>query len=113
MGFQKRVKELREEKGWTQSVLAKKLNIARSNISKYESGALDASTEMLVKLADIFGCTTNYLLDVDENTPEANKMIEDLKQYQKAAIMAKESGISPEALEEQIQLLRKIFGNKN
>jgi transcriptional regulator with XRE-family HTH domain len=113
MGFQKRIKELREEKGWTQEVLAKKLNIARSNISKYESGGLDASTDMLKKLADLFGCTTNYLLDIDESPQEIRQMIEDLKQYKVAVMMAKDSNISPADLEEQVRTLRKIFGKKD
>ena len=65
MNFQIRVKELREEFNITQSQLAKKINVARSNISKYESGQLDVSTEIISKIADFFNVSTDYLLGKD------------------------------------------------
>jgi transcriptional regulator with XRE-family HTH domain len=110
-----RIKQLRTEAGMKQEELAKLLNLDKSQISRYETGKQDISTDTLAQMSVIFGCTTGYILGVDENknVKEIDKMVNDLKGYQKAAIMAKESGISPEALEEQIQLLRKIFGNKN
>ncbi len=56
------IKELRNEKGWTQKDLAEKLNSNQKNISKYESESLDLSTDLVLRLADIFDVSVDYLL---------------------------------------------------
>ena len=50
MGF--RIKELREEKNWSQSVLAEKSGVSRNLIARLESGELTfTTTDTLLKLA--------------------------------------------------------------
>lgn len=47
-----KIKELREQKGWTQEKLANKSNVSRNLIARLESGSLDkTSTDTLFKLA--------------------------------------------------------------
>ena len=60
--FGKRVKELRIEKNLSQSALAKALNIDRTTVMKWETEGRETSFEMLVKVADYFEVTTDYLL---------------------------------------------------
>lgn len=58
----KRLKELRINKGISQEELAKYLCIARSNIGKYENGDLDLNTEILIKYAQFFNVSIDYIL---------------------------------------------------
>ena len=56
------IKQLRENAGYSQSVLAKKLNVTRSAVNAWEMGISVPSTQSLVELADIFDVSTDYLL---------------------------------------------------
>lgn len=63
-----RIHELRLYLGWSQVELAKRLNISKQTVSNWENDNIQPSIEMLVRLARIFGVTTDYLLGLD-NTP--------------------------------------------
>ena len=60
-----RIKALREQQGYTQSVLAKQLGITRSSVNAWELGISVPSTQYIVELAHIFKVSTDYLLCVD------------------------------------------------
>lgn len=57
-----RLKNLRIEKGKLQSDIANYLNISISGYSLYELGKRDIPTEYLIKLADYFNTTIDYIL---------------------------------------------------
>ena len=57
-----RLKEIREEKGLSQRELAKLLNIDKSTVAKYETGERSPDADMIVKLADFFDVSTDFLL---------------------------------------------------
>jgi|GEM_PF-275318 len=57
-----RLRELREERGWTQRELDSRLGILQSKLSKYESGTHQPSLRTLVRMANLFGVSTDYLL---------------------------------------------------
>lgn len=61
MNLGERIKSLREERGWTQEELAKKISIGQQYISKYESGKAFPSFKTLEKLADAFGVSVDFL----------------------------------------------------
>ncbi len=65
-----RIKSLREERGFSQDVLAEKLNMKRANVANYESGRALPPAEALLKLASIFSVSTDYLLgrDIEEDS---------------------------------------------
>lgn len=65
--FDKILRELREEKKLTQSELAKFLNVSRASISAYENRTNDPSLDVLIKMADFFNVSLDYLLG---RTPE-------------------------------------------
>ena len=56
------LKELRQSKSITQSDLGKALSISPSAIGMYEQGRREPDAEILVKIADYFDVTTDYLL---------------------------------------------------
>lgn len=62
-----RIKRLRKNMGLTQSDLAEKLNLECAAVSKYETNRVPLTQESLIKLADIFNVSTDYLLGLNEN----------------------------------------------
>ena len=62
-----RIKELREKNNYTQSSLAKKLNVTRSSVNAWEMGISVPSTALIVELAKLFQVSTDYLLGLSEN----------------------------------------------
>lgn len=60
--FGKRLTELRKKKGWTQDQLATKLSISSQAISKWENDSSMPDLGAIVKLAELFNVTTDYLL---------------------------------------------------
>lgn len=57
-----RIENLRERAKVTQEELAEALHIGRSTLSGYETNRRAPDLEMLCKMADYFGVTTDYLL---------------------------------------------------
>ena len=73
--LQLRIKELREKAGLSQYKLATILGVAQSTVGMWESGKNRPEYEMLIKLADYFDCSTDYLLGrVDEPNIEIKKV---------------------------------------
>ena len=66
--FGNRIKTLRISKSLTQKDLASRLNITKSVISAYETGARLPSYDVLIGLSNIFHVTTDYLLGVEKKT---------------------------------------------
>lgn len=62
-----RLKELRKEKGISQLKLALDLSANQNTISRYETGEREADYEMLIKLADYFNVSIDYLLERTDN----------------------------------------------
>lgn len=55
-------KELRDEKGMTQMDLALELNMGNTTIQQYEAGLHEPTFENLIRIADYFGVTVDYLI---------------------------------------------------
>lgn len=60
--FGLRVKNLRKQKKWTQKELAAKFDVRPAHLNKYESGLHTPPLEKIIKLAEIFNTTTDFLL---------------------------------------------------
>lgn len=60
------IKELRQEKGMTQTQLAEKLNVTQKAVSRYELEEIDLSTELIIKLCEIFEISSDYLLGIEK-----------------------------------------------
>lgn len=57
-----RIASLRRKEGWSQSELARRLQISASAVGMYEQGRREPSADTLVALARTFGVSTDYLL---------------------------------------------------
>jgi transcriptional regulator with XRE-family HTH domain len=58
-----RIKELREQAGWSQKVRGEKLGVAQNAVSNWERGTRSPDSKTLGKIADLFGVTVDYLLE--------------------------------------------------
>lgn len=58
----------RKRNGWSQEDLAEQLNVSRQSISKWESAQAIPDIQKIIKMADLFGVSTDYLLK-DEMEP--------------------------------------------
>lgn len=67
MPFGERLKEARLRKGYTQTQLAKKLNIAGSTVTGYEKNNSEPSMLMISKIIDTLGVDANFLLQDEAN----------------------------------------------
>jgi len=57
-----RIKELRKKKGISQQRLATDLNTTQNTISRYETGEREPGIDELIKIADYFNVSVDYLI---------------------------------------------------
>jgi len=69
MAIRDRIKQLRQERNWSQAQLGGKMGIHQKQVSAYERGRNIPSTEVLIKLADIFDVSLDYLAFEAEAKP--------------------------------------------
>ena len=64
------IRSLREDKDYTQRQIAEFLNIHQTTYSDYELGNLNVPAEILIKLAQLYKTSTDYILGLtDDPTP--------------------------------------------
>ncbi|WP_028563100.1 helix-turn-helix domain-containing protein [Paenibacillus pinihumi] len=57
-----RIAKLRDERGWTQEQTSSMLGISRAALSHYEKNRREPDTETLLKFADLFQVSVDYLV---------------------------------------------------
>ena len=68
------IRNLRIDGGYTQAQIAEYLNVKQNTYSQYEIGTLNYPIEALMKLADFYGVSVDYLLGrTDVTVPYPNK----------------------------------------
>ncbi len=69
-----RIRNLRQDKDFTQTQMAEWLSVGQSTYSDYELGKLNIPLPTLVRIAQILGTSTDYLLNLsDDPTPPSKK----------------------------------------
>jgi len=58
----RRIRDLREDKDWTQKQVAEFLSCSQQVYSNYELGQRDIPTQILIALAKLHNTSTDYLL---------------------------------------------------
>lgn len=53
---------LRKKNGWSQEELAEKMNVSRQSVSKWEGAQAVPDLEKILRMANLFGVTTDYML---------------------------------------------------
>lgn len=111
--FSERVKDLRLNRGWTQDDLAEKLGVSRVSISKYEKNSIP-DWEILIKIADLFNVTTDYLL----GRREAQKHVfpdqeEESKYLDEIKALLKQGNLSEESYQSLVKFARFLIRDHN
>ncbi|MFK4566263.1 helix-turn-helix domain-containing protein [Enterococcus sp. UD-01] len=61
-----RIRNLREDMDLSQEQLAKLLNVSQTTYSRYETGNLDIPSQSLIKLAQYYSTSVDYLLNLTD-----------------------------------------------
>lgn len=96
----KKLRMLRAEYNLTQSDVANKLGITQQTYSKYENQTINMDSETIIKICDLYGVSSDYLLGIKE-APKAAK---------------KEKTVAYKASEDEIKtIVKKVLSeiNKN
>lgn len=67
----KNLRALREDRDLRQKELAAVLNVSQNTYSQYENGVISLTAEVLIRLADFYGVSIDYLLDQTNNPNRA------------------------------------------
>ena len=63
----KNLRAIREDRDIKQKDIAKYLNVSQNTYSQYETGVISLTAEILIKLADYYNVSIDYLLDRTSN----------------------------------------------
>lgn len=78
-----RIRDLREDRDLRQSDVADATGIDQKTISNYETGKTNPDSFAIIKLAEFFGVSTDYLLGVEKTDSDslsaAQAKLEDIK----------------------------------
>lgn len=79
-----RIRALREDRDLRQIDVAQKTGIDQKTLSNYETGKTNPDSFAILKLADFFGVTTDYLLGYsDNNYRDMRAIVEELEGIEK------------------------------
>ncbi len=62
-----RIRDLRKDHDYSQQYVARKLNIHQNTYSRYETGKRQLPLNLLLKLADLYQTSTDYILRRTDN----------------------------------------------
>ena len=73
------LQELRKDRGWKQSDLAKILGLSKSAIGSYESEISEPSLDNLIKISEVFNVNIDYLLGHSKESISWNDVTNDIQ----------------------------------
>ena len=109
MTLAEKIIRLRKEQGWSQEELAHRLEVSRQAVSKWESMASVPDLDKILKLSQLFGVSTDYLLKddaaeetgfvADEETPDRGRTVtmEEANAYLRSTARPRFLNMPPEA----------------
>ena len=114
---QNKVISLRKQRNWTQQQLADKIGISRSSLGMFETGNRDLDSDVIVKMANVFNVTTDYLLDVPTRRPEELPVFDETLDKETAVKLVKDyimsqSDWSEERKQMNIKQIDLMFGDE-
>ncbi len=74
MSFSQRLKKARIEKGFSQTELGKLVNIHYTQIGRYENKGAHPSADVLAKIANVLGVSSEYLLNGSKESLAENTL---------------------------------------
>jgi transcriptional regulator with XRE-family HTH domain len=115
--FGERLRKIRKNKKLTQKQLASTLKLAESTVSMYERDERDPSKELIIKIAELFEVSTDYLFgrtDDPTTDKETNKTTEEEFDDPELNIFFREiKEESPERREQLMKIWKIIKSESN
>lgn len=74
--FKSKLRSLREQQEFSQAEVCQRVGISSSSYSRYECGTNEPNLEMLKKLALLFDCTVDYLLEIEGSVADTDKVVD-------------------------------------
>ncbi len=122
MNFGERLKLLREDKDLKQEDIAKIMNVDRSTVGKWESSPSKPDYEKLIKLADYFNVSVDYLLgrtNIKEKSDQISNALEgdkelsefwnELREREDLQLLFKQTkNLSPKGINQVIRIIKAI-----
>ena len=67
----KRIRELREQHGWTQASVGQRINFPQRTYAYYEAGKRKLPPEVICALAKLYGVSADYILELTDEPVRA------------------------------------------
>lgn len=109
--FGKKLKELRTEKLINQAQLASIMNVSKTTISQWETSKQEACFDDILKLADFFGVTTDYLLGREDDFGVVKRELPTDKDSEELLSLYRE--LMPSAQEAIKETIRQLVARQN
>ena len=106
------LRKLRESKNLTQLQLSIKLEVSQELISRYELGTSFPQPQMLIKLANFFNCSVDYLLGLTD-IPTPTKYLVSTSNIESAELYSKYKSLSNEDKKYFDRFLSFLLDNSN
>lgn len=110
-----RIKELRESREMTQAEFAAKFSVSDKTVSKWEKGNSEPETDLLIKIAEFFEVTLDYLL-TGSNKEQEDRTLTTIELACRDDNIALLNGIdlkAPDSTGKDINYYAKKYGSKN
>lgn len=108
----KRLKSLRENNGYLQKYVADKIGVRSNTLSGYENGTRSPDPEMIKRLSELYGVTTDFLLGRTDNPNPNNDSHNDIEEDEKLKEFMRDLKVwyhnEPEA-EKDLEVFRRIM----
>lgn len=103
------LKQAREAAHFTQMQAAKALEISDGTYKNYEQGKREPNNTLLLKIADLYGVTTDYLLGREPKAPEPNPFAEmNLSKGDEKAVMEQYMAMPEEVRAIMLDVIRQL-----
>lgn len=93
-----RLIKLREDHGFNKIEMAKKIGVNKSTITRYETGEMKPTLDVLIQIKDAFGVTLDWLAGFDTN---------ELTEYGVAVTECVQADITPSDLIDAVNFIKK------
>lgn len=101
-----RLIELREKSGLSKVEMAEKLGVNKSSITRYETNEIKPNLDMMLKIAELFNVTLDWLVGFEDNKALEIKKLP----YMSLINECIENDISPEQLRKAVNFLNELKG---
>ena len=110
MKLNDRIRALRIKSGLTQEMIAEKLDVALTTYSNWEQGTRKPNYNIIIALADIHGCSTDYILG---RTNNFNEVLKTPTVDECLVIVTEDANVPKEKVKDYIEFLKHQHNKKD